>query len=91
MADEDFSKLNGQVAQAFVPGGSNAAALTHDLSNITFWAPTADCVYEYDTGNFDAPVELLQGTVRGVPSDAKTLTFTVATKIEYSRKNQANG
>jgi len=91
MADEDFNKINGQVAQGFVPGGSNSAATTHSMTNISFWAPAADCVFSYDTGDFDAAVAIPAGMVLGVPSDATTLTFTEATAICYMRKNQANG
>lgn len=91
MADADFSKLNGQLAQAWTPGGSNAAATTHDLSNITHWSPASDCVFSYDNGDFDVAVAIPQGLIVGVPSDVKTLTLTEATVISYMRKNQVNG
>lgn len=91
MADEDVAKINGQVAQGFVPGGSKAASLTHDLANISFFYPATDCVFSFDTGSFAAPVNLAAFMVIGVPSDAKTVTFTEATAICYMRKNQANG
>jgi len=91
MADEDFNKINGQVAQGFVPGGSNAAATSHSLSNISFFYPATDCVFQFDTGDFAAPINLAAFMVIGVPSDAKTVTFTESTAICYMRKNQANG
>lgn len=91
MADEDFNKINGQVAQGFVPGGSNAAATTHNLSNISFFYADADCIFTFDTGDFDTAVNLPAFMVIGVPSDATTVTFTEATAICYMRKNQAKG
>lgn len=88
---EDYGKLNGQVAQAFVPGGSNAAALTHDLTNVQYWCSDVDVVFSYNTGDFDAAVNLPAFMVLGVPSDATTVTFTVSSKIFYSRKSQSGG
>ena len=51
MADEDVAKINGQVAQGFVPGGSKAAATTHSLANISFFYADADCIFSFNTLN----------------------------------------
>lgn len=91
MADEDFNKINGQVAQGFVPGGSKAAATSHSLANISFFYAATDCIFSFNTGSFAAAVNLPAFMVIGVPSDATSVTFTEATAICYMRKNQANG
>jgi len=91
MVTEDFSKINGQVAQGFVPGGSKAAATSHNLTNISFFYPATDCVFSFDTGDFAAPINLAAFMVVGVPEGVKTVTFTESTAICYMRKNQANG
>ena len=89
--DGDIGKIQNDLAQGFVPGGSNTASTTHDVENITFWMPATDCTFSYDSNGFDVAIAVPAGVVIGVPADASTLTLDPSTAIAYMRKDTSKG
>ena len=88
MSDYDSLDIAGGDAQCMADGGSNVATTSHDLTNIRFWLPDTDCIYSYNTGDFDTAINITAGTPKRVPTGATTLTLSPATAIAYMRINK---